>query len=132
MKTYVCSLKRGDDLYRSILDLVDKNHIHAGYVCSAVGCLSIVSFRDASGITMQKIKEDVEILSVHGTIGNRCHLHISVCNEQLHSYGGHLVEGCIVNTTCELILQALDEYIFEEMQDEETGYGELLIKEDVK
>ena len=43
--------------------------------------------------------------------------------------GGHLEDGCIVNSTCELVILTLDEYEFSKYYDEETGYNELLIKE---
>ena len=44
-------------------------------------------------------------------------------------YGGHLQEGCIVNTTCEVVLGELENYQFTREFDESTGYNEIKITE---
>ena len=49
--------------------------------------------------------------------------------EDLSVVGGHMVPGCIVNTTCELVILAFDRYEFSKEFDQNTGYNELLIKE---
>ena len=38
--------------------------------------------------------------------------------------------GCIVNTTCELVLLALDGWRFGVEQDDETGYDEIVFREE--
>ena len=43
--------------------------------------------------------------------------------------GGHLVAGCIINTTCELVIGELENTVYDVEFDEETGYDELIIKE---
>ena len=43
--------------------------------------------------------------------------------------GGHLSDGCIINTTCELIILELPNYTFTREMDDSTGYKELVIKE---
>ena len=40
--------------------------------------------------------------------------------------GGHLMPGCIINTTCELVLARLDGWLFGVEQDAQTGYDELV------
>ena len=39
---------------------------------------------------------------------------------------GHLMQGCIVNTTCELAVARLDGWRFGVEQDTQTGYDELV------
>ena len=39
-----------------------------------------------------------------------------------------LVDGCIINTTCELVIGELEEYEYDVEFDEETGYDELIIR----
>ena len=86
--------------------------------------------RDASGVTVVAINEPMEIVSLMGTVSEkRCHLHVSFSKEDLSVVGGHLVEGCIINTTCELIIGEQEEYVYDVEFDEETGYDELIIKE---
>ena len=127
MKTICKRLRRGDDLLKSICALAREADIGAGVVLSAVGCVSRARVRDASGVTLRDIPEPCEIVSLNGTVSRaRCHLHIALAKEDLSTAGGHLVEGCIVNTTCELVLGILDGWRFGVEQDAQTGYDELV------
>ena len=129
MKTICKRLHRGDDLLLSIRTLAKEHHIPAAVVLSAVGCISEGRVRDASGVTIQAIGEHCEILSLNGTVSeNRCHLHIALSIEDLSAIGGHLCEGCIINTTCELVLGILDGWTIGVEFDEETGYDELIFQ----
>ena len=86
--------------------------------------------RDASGFTLREIDEPCEIVSLNGTVSEaRCHLHIALSKEDLSTVGGHLVEGCIVNTTCELVVGILDGWKIGVEYDAETGYDELIFEE---
>lgn len=130
MKTICKRLRRGDDLLREIARLAEENAIAAGLVLSAVGCVSRARVRDAGGVTLREIGEPCEIVSLNGTVSaERCHLHIALSKEDLSVAGGHLVEGCIVNTTCELIVGVLDGWRFGIEQDAQTGYDELIFLE---
>ncbi len=130
MKAICCRLHRGDDLLLSLQKLAQENHIDAAVVLCGVGCISQARLRDASGITMRSIDEPCEIVSVTGTVSvNRCHVHISLSREDLSTLGGHLVAGCIVNTTCELVLGILENWRFGVEQDNQTGYDEIVFRE---
>ncbi len=131
MKTICKRLHRGDDLLLSIRALAEEHRIPAAVVLSAVGCVSEGRVRDASGIRTRDITEHCEILSLNGTISkDRCHLHIALSKEDLSTVGGHLCQGCIINTTCELVLGILDGWSIGVEFDEETGYDELIFRED--
>jgi predicted DNA-binding protein with PD1-like motif len=120
-------LRRGSDLLLSIRQLCREKHIAAGVVLSAVGCISEGRIRDASGVTIRQIRDHCEIVSLNGTVSeNRCHLHIALSKEDLSTIGGHLCEGCIINTTCELVLAELPGTVIEKEFDSETGYDELI------
>ncbi len=120
-------LRRGSDLLESIQTLCREKHICAGVVLSAVGCISRGRVRDASGVTIREISEHCEIVSLNGTVSEtRCHLHIALSREDLSTLGGHLCEGCIINTTCELVIAELPATAIEKEFDEETGYHELI------
>ena len=129
MKTYTVRLRRGADLLESIEKLCAENAIRAGVVLSAVGCVSRGRVRDAGGVNIVDIAEPMEIVSLTGTVSDkRCHLHVSFSKEDLSVVGGHLVEGCIINTTCELIIGELENCVYDVEFDEETGYDELIFK----
>ena len=129
--TYHCvRLRRGDDLMLSIKGLCKEKNIAAGVVLSAVGCISEGRVRDASGVTIRDIREHCEIVSLDGTVSaKRCHLHISLSKEDLSTIGGHLCPGCIINTTCELVIAQLPGVSIDVEEDPETGYDELIFQE---
>ena len=123
-------LRRGDDLMLSIKELCREKHIAAGVVLSAVGCISQGRVRDASGVTIRDIADHCEIVSLNGTVSEaRCHLHIALSKEDLSTIGGHLVTGCIINTTCELVIGELPQVRIDVEEDPETGYDELIFQE---
>ena len=120
-------LHRGDDLLESIRTLARQEHIRAGVVLSSVGCISRGRVRDASGVTIREITDHCEIVSLNGTVSTRrCHVHIALSFEDMTTVGGHLCPGCIVNTTCELVIGELPDIRFGVEEDPETGYDELI------
>lgn len=130
MKVHCVRLHRGDDLLLSIKALCREKHIRAGVVLSAVGCISRGRVRDASGVTIREIPEHCEIVSLNGTVSEaRCHLHIALSREDLSTIGGHLSPGCIINTTCELVIGELPGVRYGREQDPQTGYEELIFEE---
>lgn len=129
LKCHCVRLRRGDDLMLSIKALCKEKHIGAGIVLSAVGCISEGKVRDASGVTIREIRDRCEIVSLNGTVSaQRCHLHIALSKEDLSTIGGHLCPGCIINTTCELVIAELPGVRFSVEQDPETGYDELIFE----
>ena len=122
-------LRRGADLLASVKALCEKMQIAAGVVLSAVGCISRGRVRDASGVTIREIGDHCEIVSLNGTVSReRCHLHIALSREDLSTIGGHLCEGCIINTTCELIIAEIPGTAIDREFDPETGYDELIFR----
>ena len=127
MKVHCIRLHRGDDLMLTIKAVCQEEDIRAGVVLSAVGCISKGRIRDASGVTIREIEEHCEIVSLNGTVSAaRCHLHIALSREDLSTIGGHLCPGCIINTTCELVIAELSGVSISKEFDPETGYDELI------
>ena len=132
LRCHSLRLHRGDDLLLSIKGLAQEADIQAGVVLSAVGCISQGRVRDASGVTVRSIPEECEIVSLNGTVSReRCHLHIALSREDLTTLGGHLCPGCLINTTCELVIAELPGQRFDVEQDPETGYDELIFSPSV-
>lgn len=130
---FVCHcirLKRGEDLMESIRALCREKHIAAGIVLSGVGCILHGRIRDASGVTIRQIDEHCEIVSLNGTVSQtRCHIHIALSREGLTTIGGHLCPGCVVNTTCEIVIAELPGIRYDVEADPETGYDELIFSQ---
>lgn len=127
MEFHCIRLRRGDDLLLSIQQLCQEQGIQAGVVLSGVGCISEGCLRDAGGERLRHIPQPCEIVSLTGTVSiDRCHLHISLSREDLSTIGGHLMPGCIINTTGELIIGQLPGVRILVEDDPETGYDELV------
>jgi predicted DNA-binding protein with PD1-like motif len=70
----------------------------------------------------------MEIVSLTGTLGpDGMHVHISLARADGACIGGHLVSGCIVHTTAELVIGALEGAEFRRQPDPVTGYAELSV-----
>ena len=129
MTCHCIRLKRGEDLLESIRQVCREKNIRAGVILSGVGCISSGRVRDASGVNIRRITEHCEIVSLNGTAGaQRCHIHIALSKEDLSTIGGHLCIGCIVNTTCELVIGELPGIDYGVEADPETGYDELIFR----
>ena len=127
MVCHCIRLKRGEDLMESIRQVCREKNIRAGVILSGVGCILRGRVRDASGVNIREIAEHCEIVSLNGTVSAaRCHIHIALSKEDLSTIGGHLCVGCIVNTTCELVIGELPAINYDVEADAETGYDELV------
>lgn len=126
MKEFTIRLTRGADLKASIEKLCKDNNINTAIVLSGVGCVSKAKMRLAKAIDYLEVEEDFEIVSLNGTISNgQSHIHIALSDEIGNVIGGHMCEGCIVNTTVELVLGILEEYESKREMDPNTGYDEI-------
>lgn len=129
MRTWCRRLRRGDDLLLELQHMAQEAQLRAGVVLSAVGCVSRACVRDASGVTVRRLDEPMEIVSLNGTVSAaRCHVHIALSREDLSTVGGHLMPGCIVNTTCELVVAELPGWRFGVEEDAQTGYDEIVFQ----
>ncbi len=124
MKTICKRLRGGDDLLGEIQRLAAYIPISAGVVLSAVGNLRHLRLGDGKNVT--ELDGHVEIVSITGTVSaRRSHLHLCCARDDLSTLGGHLAEGCIVDTTCELVIGILDDWRFGVERDPVTGNDEL-------
>lgn len=124
MKELAFRLKKGDDL-RACIEEKCKN-INTAVIISGVGCLYHARIRLAKAKEYIDTENDYEIVSLMGTIScGKAHIHISLSDDKGNVVGGHLEEGCLVNTTCEIVLGVLEEYESHRNFDPTTGYSEI-------
>ena len=120
-------LKPGEDLKQFIEEYAIENCV-SGVVISGVGSLSQLIIRLADGKTILNKKEEFEIVSLNGTLSpDGVHIHISAADKRGNVIGGHLKDGCIVNTTCEICIVQYEDIVFKRVLDDATGYEELNI-----
>lgn len=129
MKIIAIRLKPNEDLKESLKTFVKQNNIQSGFILTAVGSLKQATLRFASQDNYQVFDERFEIVSLVGTLStNGIHLHISLADKNGETLGGHLLEGCIIYTTAEIVIGTSEDFIFLRTVDETTGYKELEIK----
>ncbi|NVD06342.1 DUF296 domain-containing protein [Vibrio sp. JPW-9-11-11] len=121
-------LTKGDDLKLALHQLVSQHQINAGSIASCVGCFSQLKLRLAGARETLQLNEPLEIVSVMGTLTpDHQHVHLSVSRADGSVIGGHLMEGCLIDTTAELILHAYSNLVFSRQHDISTGFTELVI-----
>lgn len=126
MRELSCRLKRESDLKETIEKICIDNNVDTAVILSGVGCLYQVRIRLAKAEGFLEDGNDYEIVSLNGTVSKgQAHIHIALSDETGKTVGGHLSEGCLVNTTCELVMGVLEEYSSERQYDQETGYDEI-------
>lgn len=128
MRNYTFRLSPGQDLYNSIEMFVQERKIEAGCVLSGVGSLTHVRLRFANQEVHNEDVGHFEIVSITGTVSvHGSHLHISVSDEQGRTSGGHLVPGCLIYTTAEIVILEFPDEIYKREFAQDSGYDELVV-----
>jgi len=128
MENYTFRLTPGQDLMDAIESFVLQNQIEAGCVLSAVGSLTQAVLRLANHDEYNRYEGFFEIVSVTGTVSTHgSHLHIAISDGEGATIGGHLVSGCKIYTTAEIVIIAFSDLIFQRTIAEDSGYAELAV-----
>jgi uncharacterized protein len=119
----------GDDLRKKLAAYVQSRGIQAAAIVSAVGSLHEASLRMADQPGPTKLTGKYEIVSLSGTLSpDGPHLHIALSDQEGHTIGGHVLEGCMVYTTAEVVIAELTDLRFSREPDPRTGYDELQVE----
>jgi predicted DNA-binding protein with PD1-like motif len=129
VKTYVLRLKPGQDLRVELEQFTKSKNIRAGFIVTCVGSLRKAALRLADKSDATDFDGKFEIVSLVGTLSpDGPHLHISISDGTGKTIGGHLVAGCEIYTTAEIVIgDALGLKMTRE-PDTESGYKELKIR----
>ena len=128
MKTFAIRLLPGQDLKVELLAFSKSQGLQAACILTCVGSLTKTALRMAGRDFIRTWEEKMEILSLSGTLSAEgAHLHLGIANGEGQAFGGHLVEGCLVYTTAEVVLGELEDVKFLRVVDPATGYKELEI-----
>ena len=129
-KVYVFRLKPGEDLRKSIEAMVKEKNIEAGWINTCVGSLTDYTIRFANQQEGIRGSGHFEIVSLTGTVSvSGCHLHISISDSEGKTIGGHLLEGCKIYTTAEIVIGSTTAYEFKREKDGTTDWEELQVNE---
>ena len=111
--THAFRLKPGEDLKTRIQDLVNDRQI-----------IRFANQPDGSGNSGH-----FEIVSLTGTVSvNGSHLHISISDSTGKTIGGHLMKGCTIYTTAEIVILSSNEFVFKREKDGTTPWEELQVE----
>jgi predicted DNA-binding protein with PD1-like motif len=128
LTTYALRLRPGQDLKQELSAFVEAHHLRAGAVLTCVGSLTEVALRLANQEGPTIYHGHFEIVSLVGTLSTAgSHLHLAVADSTGRTLGGHLLEGCRIYTTAELVLAELPALEFRRETDATFGYKELTI-----
>ncbi|MBF2036864.1 MAG: DNA-binding protein [Leptolyngbyaceae cyanobacterium T60_A2020_046] len=123
---YALRLHPGEDLRAEIMAFAKYHQVQAGCVLTAVGSLQHATLRYAAQPVADQIEGPLEIVALVGTFSEvGVHLHGAIADAAGQTYGGHIMPGCLVYTTAELVLGVLPGLCFQRSPDPQTGYREL-------
>ncbi|HVE52312.1 MAG TPA: PPC domain-containing DNA-binding protein [Ramlibacter sp.] len=129
MQVLVLRLAPGEDLRSALSQVLQLHAVHAACVLSAVGSFTQAVLRFADAPAGSTVKGPLELVSLSGTLSlDGPHLHASVSDAHGAVRGGHVMPGCIVRTTAEIVLGLLPDWEFRRAMDAATGYAELVAK----
>jgi uncharacterized protein len=132
MQVHVLRLVPCDDLRGALesafADLSRRHGIAAACIVSAVGSLSQAALRYADKAASTDVHGPLELLMLSGTLSaDGAHLHGSVADAQGAVRGGHIMPGCTVRTTAEVVIALLPGWEFRRELDAATGFKELSV-----
>jgi uncharacterized protein len=128
MQIYVKRLMPDQDIKVELNSFLDENQISSAAIISAVGSVKEYALRVSDGSTVIRGSENREIVSLSGILTkDGIHVHVSLSGLDGLVIGGHLMEGCLVHTTLELVFISI-EIDLTRKYDPITGYKELVLK----
>ena len=129
MKAHTFRLKPAQDLFDSIEEFVKQNNIQAGCVLSSVGSLTHATLRLANRSHYNEYEGHFEIVSMTGTVSiHGSHIHVAISDGDGVTIGGHLVSGCKIYTTAEIVIAEFEDVIYKrDLLENDSGYEELVV-----
>lgn len=128
MQNYTFRLRPGQDLFDSLATFLTERQIEAGCILSGVGSLTHATLRLANREMYSEYEGYFEIVSITGTVSiHGSHLHISISDGEGKTIGGHLVPGCKIYTTAEIVIAVFEDLVYKREFAEDSGYEELVV-----
>ncbi|MGC4047449.1 MAG: DNA-binding protein [Armatimonas sp.] len=118
-------LNPGNDLRAALDNLRAEQNWPGAFVLSGIGSLTVARLRLAGCSEATEWIGDLELLTLAGTLtSDGSHLHASIANTVGQVLGGHVLPGCIIRTTAEILIAPLTTPLHRK-PDPNTGYLEL-------
>jgi len=123
----------GEDVLPALRKYVQQHNLQAAFIAGCVGSLTDVALRYAgqsyAGIKgVDLLSGKFEVVSLIGTLDAKGeHLHLAVSDETGAMTGGHMMDGCLVRTTLELVIGELEQVTFQRETCALSTYEELVV-----
>lgn len=125
-RLYLLRLRPGADLLAELRAVTTAAGLRSAVVVTCVGSLTRAELRYANVSGTAVSEGHFEICSLVGTLSpDGPHLHISCADGSGHMFGGHVLDGCRVYTTAEIVLAEAEDLVFSRPVDPETTWDEL-------
>ncbi len=129
MKTFAFRLHPEQDLKKELSLFCSEKKIQAGFVVTCVGSLRRATLRLANENIVKDFEKKFEIVSLVGTLcHDGVHVHISLSDDTGKTIGRHLMDGCLIYSTVEIVLGELEDVVFSRKVDDVTGFRELIVE----
>ena len=131
MKVHSLRLHPHQDLKEELDNWAIANAVEAACVITCVGSLRKAVLRYADQPDGTELEGKFEIVALTGTLSRHgSHYHIAISDGKGQTLGAHLLEGCRIYTTAEIVLGELPGVRFLRMPDAASGYEELYIADE--
>ena len=125
---YALRLLPGQEVLTELHAFIQYHRLQAVWIAGCVGSLRDVTLRYAGREEAVRLCGTFEAISLSGTLEpNGEHLHLAIADPQGAMLGGHMLPGCTVRTTLELVLGELETLAFSRRPCAVSGYEELHI-----
>ncbi len=124
---HILRMMPGEDVREVLATWCAERSIEAAAIVSAVGSVSTAMIRFGGRSEGSTIEGTLEVCGLSGTLSRHgMHLHIAVADADGRMTGGHLLNGTMVRTTLELVIQEIGGVRLLRKPDTTTGYEELV------
>jgi len=134
----------GDDLFGTTVKICKEKNLKSGVILSVAASLRKATLRNVWKFPepfpindecriFTPINGPLELLQMSGNITQtengdpylHAHVTISMGRPEATCFGGHLVEGCEIFSTCEMVIAEIDGIDFMRLMDKHTRVGEV-------
>lgn len=125
---YALRLLPGDEVLSQLREFVQQHQLHAAWIAGCTGSMTDVALRYAGRDEATQLHGTYEVISLSGTLElTGEHLHLSISDQQGAMLGGHMMPGCTVRTTLEIVIGELTALSFSRQPCPVSGYEELVV-----
>ncbi|WP_312980690.1 DNA-binding protein [Atlantibacter sp.] len=125
---YALRLLPGDEVLSQLRAFIQHHQLHAAWIAGCTGSMTDVALRYAGREETTQLRGTWEVISLSGTLElTGEHLHLSISDPQGAMLGGHMMPGCTVRTTLEIIIGELTALTFSRQPCEISSYEELVV-----